>query len=60
MSYPVFTYSKSAIEFQNNSKLTKNTTERPSSGVFMANYERISHIVLVAYIVDFEQAIASW
>ena len=60
MSYPVFTYSKSAIEFQNNSKLTKSTTERPSSGVFMANYERISDIVLVVYIVDFEQAIASW
>ena len=45
------------------SKLTIKTPERRQwrcSGVFIVNFEHISHLVLVVSIVNFEHVIAGW
>ena len=45
------------------SKLTIKTPERRQwlgSGVFIVNFEHISHLVLVVSIVNFEQVNAGW
>ena len=45
------------------SKLTIKTSERRHWGrsdVFIVNFEHISHLALVFYIVNFEHVIAAW
>ena len=42
------------------SKLTIKTPERRRSGVFIVNFEHISHLVSSVSIVNFEKVNASW
>ena len=42
------------------SKLTIKTTECRRSGVFIVNFERISHLFLVFSIIDIEQVNVCW
>ena len=46
--------------FKVNQKNNTSTTSVTYSGVFIVNFEHISHLFLVFFVVDFEQANASW
>ena len=41
-------------------KVNNKDTRTMPSGVFIANFEHISHFVLVFFIVNFEQVNAGW